>query len=309
MILSQGHQPGALPLVFEIDDRYSERGGRAHAVKDARRGLGLRLHERGVRGEADQYRFGRRGREYVLFVRTEVIGAERMTISFRIEHGNLPDDQSGLRATMSRKWMLEELVECFQAFGRLILARRSEKVEVSILANEALSEPPRDLVNALVALRKQYPDLLEELYATFEAGRSLSNNQFAALLKALKALNLRRTDKSARPAGELLPHVVIALNGPFGRMAPNFVQHAMGRAAVAFVILAVAVFWAGPSGWRMLMDVGAGQLQRTRGLDLMLELFAGAMSLAVVGTAFYTIAILIRLIWRDKVLTYIRSGK
>lgn len=295
--------------MFEIDDRYSERGGRAHAVKDARRGLSLRLHERDPRGEADQYRFSRRGREYVLFVRTAVIGAERMTISFEIEHGNLPEDHSGLMGTMSRKWMLEELIECFRAFGKLILARRSEKVEVSIRPAETATEAPKDLVNALVALRTQYPDLLEELYATFEAGRALNNNQYAALLKALKSLNLRRTDRTARPPAELLPHVVISLNGPFGRTAPNFVGQAIGRTAIAFVVLSVMVFWAGPSAWRMLGDIGAGQLQRTRGLDLMLELFAGAMSLAVVGTAFYTIAILIRLMWREKVLTYIRTGK
>ena len=294
--------------MFEIDERYSERSGRAHAVKDARRGLSLRLHERDPRGEADQYRFSRRGREYVLFVRTAIIGHERMTISFEIEHGNLPEDHSGL-LSFANRWMLEEMVESFRAFGRLVMARTSEKVEVTIRRTDALEEPPRDLVNALVALRKQYPELLDDLYATFEAGRSLSNNQFATLLKALKSLNLRRTDKSARAAGELLPHVIVSLNGPFGRLAPNFVRAAITRAGAAFVVLAVAVFWAGPGSWRMLSDVAAGQLQRTRGLELMLELFAGATSIAVVGTAFYTIAILIRLIRRDKIFTYIRTGK
>ena len=294
--------------MFEIDDRYSERGGRAHAVKDSRRGLGLRLHERDPRGEADQYRFSRRGREYVLFVRTTVLGAERMTISFAVEHGNLPADQSGL-LSFANKWMLEELVECFRAFGKLIMARRSEKIEVMIRPANETTEPPRDLIDALVAMRTQCPDLLDELYETFEAGRSLGNNQFAALLKALKGLNLRRKDKTARSPAELLPHVVISLNGPFGRMAPNFVGKAIGRTAIAFVVLSVMVIWAAPSGWRMLADVGAGQLQRTRGFDLMLELFAGAAALAVVGTAFYTIAVLIRLIRREKVLTFIRTGK
>ena len=294
--------------MFEIDERYSERGGRAHAVKDSRRGLGLRLHERDPRGEADQYRFYRRGREYVLFVRTAVIGHERMTISFEIEHGNLPEDHSGL-LSFNNKWMLEEMVESFRAFGRLIMARTSEKVEVSIRRTDMLEEPPRDLVNALVALRKQHPRLLEDLYATFEAGRSLSNNQFATLLNALKSLNLSRTDRSARAAGELLPHVVVSLNGPFGRRAPNFVRAAIARTGFALVVLVVAVFWAGPGSWHMLSDLAGGQLQRTRGFDLMLELFAGATSIAVVGTAFYTIAILIRLVWRDKVLTYIRTGK
>jgi hypothetical protein len=57
-----------------------------------------------------------------------------------------------------------------------------------------------------------------------------------------------------------------------------------------------------------LFELAQGQLTRRNMLDEMVELFAGAMSLAIVGAAIYAVVVMIRLARRQQMLSYIRTG-
>jgi hypothetical protein len=289
--------------MFEVDDRFS--AGRA--VRDRRRGLALRLYERGAGGEGEQFRFVRGGREYVLFVTSSRGGPGNRTLVFHIDQGNLTNQFAGMLAVFARQWLMAELVESFKAYGRLMFGGQVEGVEVMFRTAAESSATSAELIAALMGLRKRYPALLDELYQTLESGRPLNNTQFVELLRAMRELNLRRGG-SYRAASDALPELIEALRGPFARRAPDFVGSAMNRAMWALAVLAAMSLWALPNGLGILFELARGQLTRRNMLDEMVELFAGAMSLAIVGAAIYAVVVMIRLARRQQMLSYIRTG-
>lgn len=293
--------------MFEIDDRFAGLGGSIHAVRDDRRGLALRLKDRDARGEGDQYRFARHGREYVLFVNTSY-SRDKTSVTFTVEHGNL-SDESGLLATLSRHWLIGELTGSFRAYAQLVLGCDPKFVEVNIREEGASTATLKELLAALVGLRKKDPKLLDEIYDTLEAGRPLTGDQFGALLKSVKALKLRSGAGAYAAASDVLPQIVLALKGPFSRTAPNFVRHAMNQTMATLVIVVALCWWAAPNGLRVLLDLFGGQLQRETMVTMMLNLMAGALSLTIVGAAIYTGAVMIRLARREQILNFIRTGK
>lgn len=290
--------------MFEVDDRFA--GGRA--VRDRRRGLALRLYERGSQGEGEQFRFVRGGREYVLFVTSSRAGKGNRTLVFHIDQGNLTDQFAGMLAVFARQWLMTELVESFKAYGRLMFGGQVDGVEVMFRTAAESSATSAELIAALMGLRKRYPALLDEVYTTLEAGRALSNNQFVELLRAMRELNLRR-GSSYRAASDALPDLIEALRGPFARRAPDFVGSAMNRTMWALAVLAAMSLWALPNGLGVLSGVARGELTGRSLLDEMVMLFAGALSLAIVGAAIYAVVVLVRLARRRQMLSYIRTGR
>jgi hypothetical protein len=295
--------------MFQLDEHYVESSGRIRGIRDNRRGLALRLHQTDMRGEGDEYRLWRRGREYVLFVTVARARTGAPDLTFHIEHGNLAEDTSGLLSTLARQMMLADVVDSFRAYGTLILSHEPNHVQVFVRSASENAATYKDLLSALVALRKRHPALLEEVYATFEAGRTLSNNQFSVLLNTLRSLNLGSRSAAYRTASDVLPHLIYALRGPFGRHAPNLVRQAMHRTVWAFICVLVLLVWAIPSAWRFVAGVAAGQVRGQNQLDLLLEVFAGAFAIALIGTAFYTIVVMVRLARRERVFNYIRTGR
>lgn len=289
--------------MFEVDDRFS--AGRA--VRDRRRGLALRLHERDGRGEGEQFRFVRGGREYVLFVSTSRTGSGRRTLVFHIDQGNLTDQFAGMLAVFARQWLMAELVESFKAYGRLVYGSQLDGVEVVFRTAADTSATSAELIAALMGLRRRYPALLDEVYATLEAGRPLSNNQFIELLRAMRELNLRR-GQSYRAASDALPELVDALRGPFARRAPDFVGSAINRTMWALAVLSAMSLWALPNGLGILFELAGGKLTGRSVLDELITLFAGALSLAIVGAAIYALVVMLRLARRQQMLAYIRTG-
>lgn len=294
--------------MFQVDEHYVESSGRIRGIRDSHRGLALRLQQTDMRGEGDEFRLWRHGREYVLFVTVAHSRTDKSDLTFHIEHGNLADDTSGLLSTLSRQMMLADVVDSFRAYGTLILAHDPRHVQVLIRSASENSATHKDLLAALVALRKRHPVLLDELYQTFEAGRSLSNNQFATLLNTLRSLNLRSRSAAYRTASDVLPHLVFALRGPFGRRAPNIVRQALRRTMWAFLAMLALLVWALPSAWDFVARVAAGELNRLTQFELLVEVFAGAMAIALIGTVFYTVAVLVRLSRRERTFNYIRTG-
>jgi hypothetical protein len=295
--------------MFRVDEHYVESSGRIRGIRDDHRGLALRLQQTDMRGEGDEFRLWRRGREYVLFVTVAHSRTDKSELTFHIEHGNLADDTSGLLSTLSRQMMLADVVDSFRAYGTLILLHEPNHIQVLVRSASESSATYKDLLTALVTLRKRHPALLEELYATFEAGRSLSNNQFSMLLNTVRSFNLRSRTAAYRAASDVLPHVIYALRGPFGRRAPNLVRQAIRRAVFAFIAMLVLLVWAVPSTWQFVARVAAGQVGGQTQLDLLVDLFGGAFSIALIGTTFYTIAIMVRLSRRERVFNYIRTGR
>lgn len=289
--------------MFEVDDRFS--GGRA--VRDRRRGLALRLYERGLGGEGEQFRFVRGGREYVLFVTSSRSGPGNRTLMFHIDQGNLTNQFAGMLAVFARQWLMKELVESFKAYGRLMYGGQVDGVEVMFRTAADSSATSAELIAALMGLRKRYPALLDELYLTLETGRPISNTQFVELLRAMRELNLRR-GSSYRAASDALPELIEALRGPFGRRAPDFVGSAMGRTMWALAVLAAMSLWALPNGLGVLLGVARGALIGRSLIDKLTMLLAGALSIAIVGAAVYATVVLARLARRRQMLSYIRSG-
>ncbi|HVX80298.1 MAG TPA: hypothetical protein VHB23_02900, partial [Devosiaceae bacterium] len=82
--------------MFRVDDRYIENSGRIRGIRDDHRGLALRLQQTDRRGEGDEFRLFRRGREYVLFATATRSRTGTGELTFHIEHGNLADDGAGL---------------------------------------------------------------------------------------------------------------------------------------------------------------------------------------------------------------------
>ena len=293
--------------MFQIDERFASMGGSTHAVRDDRRGVALRLKDRDARGEGDQYRFVRQGREYVLFVST-ASSRDKTSVMFTVEHGNLTDERNGLLATLTRRWLIADLTESFRGYAELVLKRDPRLVEVNIRQDGASSSTLKELLAALVGLRRKNSNLLDEIYDTLESGRPISGDQFGALLKSVKALKLRKGGGAYAAASDVLPQIVIALKGPFSRTAPNFVRHAMNQTMATLVIVTGLCWWAAPNGLRVLLDLFGGQLQRETMLNMMLNLMAGALSLTIVGAAIYTAAVMIRLARRERILNFIRTG-
>lgn len=289
--------------MFEVDNRFA--AGRA--VRDRRRGLALRLYERGTGSEGEQFRFVRGGREYVLFVSSSRSGKGNRTLVFHIDQGNLTDQFAGMLAVFARQWLMAELVESFKAYGRLMFGGQVDGVEVVFRTAAESSATSAELIAALMGLRKRYPALLDEIYATLETGRSLSNNQFVELLRAMRELNLRRAG-SYRAASDALPDLVAALSGPFARRAPDFVGSAMNRTMWALVVLTAMSLWALPNGIGTLFELAGGRLTGRSLLEEVVVLFAGALSLAIVGATIYSVIVLVRLARRQQMLTYIRTG-
>lgn len=289
--------------MFEVDNRFA--AGRA--VRDRRRGLALRLYERGSQGEGEQFRFVRGGREYVLFVTSSRTGKGNRTLVFHIDQGNLTDQFAGMLAVFARQWLMTELVESFKAYGRLMFGGQVDGVEVVFRTAAESSATSAELIAALMGLRKRYPTLLDEIYATLEAGRALNNNQFVELLRAMRELNLRR-GSSYRAASDALPELIGALSGPFARRAPDFVGGAMNRTMWALAVLAAMSLWALPNGIGILFDLAGGRLTGHSLLDKTMSLFAGALSLAIVGATIYSVIVLLRLARRQQMLSYIRTG-
>jgi hypothetical protein len=295
--------------MFQVDERYVESSGRIRGIRDDHRGLALRLQQTDMRGEGDEFRLWRRGREYVLFVTISHSRTDKSEVTFHIEHGNLADDTAGLLSTLSRQMMLADVVDSFRAYGTLILSREPNHVQVLVRSASESSATHKDLLAALVALRKRHPGLLDELYATFEAGRSLSNDQFSMLLNTLRSFNLRSRSAAYRTASDVLPHLIYALRGPFARRAPNFVRQAIRRTVGAFIAMLVLMAWAIPSSWQFVARVAAGQVGGQTQLDLLVDLFAGALSIALIATTVYTVAVMVRLSRRERVFNYIRTGR
>jgi len=292
--------------MFDIDQRFPEESGGFHAVRDDVRGLALRLKARGPGGEGDQYRFVRHRREHVLFV-TGGISRDRRAVVFTIEHGDLSDDNS-LLAAIGRRFLLGDLHDTFLAYARLILRFEGDQVEINFRAPE--SEPTyKEMIAALSGLRRKNPKLLDQLYDTLEADRPLSGDQFGELLATIKSLKLRKTGSAHGFASDLLPHIVMALRGPFSRKAPNFVRQAIERIAIASVLIIAAIWWAIPNGIRIVLDIAGGQLQRETLVNFLLDLMAGALSLSIGGAAIYSTIVIWRLTRREQTLTYIRTGQ
>jgi hypothetical protein len=292
--------------MFAIDERFPDLMGGVTAVRDDVRGLALRLKERGPGGEGDQYRFVRHGREYVLFV-SGGISRDRKSVVFTIEHGNLSDDRPGLLASLSRRFIVSDLGECFRAFARLVYRFDGDDIEINFREPETLPTY-QEMVMALAGMRTRNPKLLDELYETLEADLPLSGDQFGALLRCIKALRLRKINAHAF-ASDMLPHVVMALKGPFARRAPNFVRQAMDRIAVTSVLVIAMIAWAVPNGIRVILDIVGGQLQKEALLDQVLDLMAGALALSIGGAAIYSTIVILRLGRREQILNYIRTGK
>jgi hypothetical protein len=292
--------------MFEVDERFPDSLGSFHAVRDDVRGLGLRLKERGPGGEGDQYRFVRHRREHVLFV-TGGISRDRRYVVFTIEHGDL-DDDGGVLAAISRRFLISDLHEAFLAYARLILRFEGEQIELNFRAPETVPTS-KELVAALAGLRKRNSKFLDELYETIEANRPITGDQFGELLATIKVLKIRTSGSQHAFASDLLPYIVSALKGPFGRKAPNFVRRAMDKIAITSVLIIAFIWWAVPNGLRVIFDIAGGQLQRETLVNILLDLMAGALSLSIGGAAIYSTIVLWRLAKREQTLTYIRTGK
>jgi len=165
------------------------------------------------------------------------------------------------------------------------------------------------MIAALSGLRRKNPKLLDQLYDTLEADVPLSGDQFGELLATIKSLKLRKTGSAHGFASDLLPHIVMALRGPFSRKAPNFVRQAIERIAIASVLIIAAIWWAIPNGIRIVLDIAGGQLQRETLVNFLLDLMAGALSLSIGGAAIYSTIVIWRLTRREQTLTYIRTGQ
>jgi len=292
--------------MFDIDQRFPDSMGSYHAVRDDVRGLALRLKERGPGGEGDQYRFVRHRREYVLFV-TGGISRDRRYVVFTIEHGNL-DDDGGVLAAISRRFLVSDLHEAFFAYARLILRYEGDQVELNFRAPESIPTY-KELITALTGLRRRNSKLLDQLYDALETDTPLTGDQFGELLATIKVLKIRKTGSAHAFASDLLPHVIEALRGPFGRKAPNFVRRAMDKIAITSVLIMAFIWWAVPNGLRVVFDIAGGQLQQETLVNILLDLMAGALSLSIGGAAIYSTIVLWRLARREQTLTYIRTGK
>jgi hypothetical protein len=292
--------------MFDIDHRFPDAMGSFHAVRDDVRGIALRLKERGPGGEGDQYRFVRHRREHVLFV-TGGISRDRRYVVFTIEHGNL-DDDGGVLAAISRRFIISDLHEAFLAYARLILRYEGDQVEITFRAPESVPTY-QELITALTGLRRRNSKLLDQLYDALETDTPLTGDQFGELLATIKVLKIRKTGSAHAFASDLLPHVVEALRGPFGRKAPNFVRLAMDKIAIASVLVIAFIWWAVPNGLRVIFDIAGGQLQQETLVNILLDLMAGALSLSIGGAAVYSTIVLWRLAKREQTLAYIRTGK
>ena len=292
--------------MFEIDQRFPDGFGSYHAVRDDVRGLALRLKERGPGGEGDQYRFVRHRREHVLFV-TGGVSRDRRYAVFTIEHGDL-DDDGGVLAAISRRFLLSDLQEAFLAYAQLVLRFEGGQIELNFRAPE-LVPTSREVVAALEGLRRRDSKFLDELYDTIEANRPITGDQFGRLLAIIKVLKIRKTGSAHAFASDLLPYIVTALKGPFGRRAPNFVRRAMDKIAITSVLVMAFIWWAVPNGLRVIFDIAGGQLQQETLVNVLLDVMAGALSLSIGGAAIYSTIVLWRLTKREQTLTYIRTGK